>query len=36
MQLYKNITHSEYELVCNFNCLETERKCGFIILLRPL
>ncbi len=28
--------HSEYELVCNFNCLEMEYKCGFIILLRPL
>ncbi len=27
---------SEYELICNFNCLETEHKCGFLILLRPL
>ncbi len=25
--------HSEYELVCHFNCLEMERKCVFIIYL---
>ncbi len=26
---------SDYELICNFNCLETERKYGFLNLLCP-